>query len=256
MHASAPTILSVIATHAATHPQPSDGPMPLNEMMSRRHGLNVVSKTPEAYSLHSQSLETARRRSNPPIASLSCLKGEGQLARAAAYIQEHIKHRSFAVDEFPYRSLKEPLDEPMEDAFEPQCIEPDVVVEVKPSVMNDSSLYCPESTKPSHALREAALGSPDLSLAASVTGGQDLEPQQLERTVGAARCSNEHLKTEGSVLEELVTTALRILKCEWFSGPTERQSVLLDISKVQTYCSGGPHAMWPLTCLYLTGPSC
>ncbi|KAF8641987.1 hypothetical protein AX14_009806 [Amanita brunnescens Koide BX004] len=42
MYASAPTILSVIATRAATHPQPSDGPMPLNEMMSRRHGLNVA----------------------------------------------------------------------------------------------------------------------------------------------------------------------------------------------------------------------
>ena len=234
MHASAPTILSVIATRTATHPQPSDGLMPLNEMMSRQHGLNVVSKTPEVYSLHSRSLETAQRRSNPPIVSLSYLKGEGQLARAAAYIQERIKHRSFAVDESPYRSLKEPLDEPMEDAFEPQRIEPDVVVEVKPSVTNDSSLYCPESTKPSHALREAALGLPDSSLAASVTGGQDLEPRQLERTVEAARCSDERLKTEGSVLEEPVTTALQILECKWFSGPTKRQSVLLDISKVQT----------------------
>ena len=109
----------------------------------------------------------------------------------------------------------------MEDAFEPQRIEPDVVVEVKPSVTNDSSLYCLESAKHSHALREAALGLPDSSLAASVMGGQDLEPRQLERTAGAARCSDERLKTEGSVLEEPVTTAFRILECKWFSGPTK-----------------------------------
>jgi len=65
------------------------------------------------YSLHSPNLETARKQ---PIASivLSSIEGEGQLARAAAYIQEHVKRRSFTSDKFPCHSPKVPPDKPLD----------------------------------------------------------------------------------------------------------------------------------------------
>ena len=115
LHVSTPTTPSVSPMCAvAQNPQPSDDPMPPIEVTSRRHDLNVVSKTSEVYPSCSRSLETAHKQSSHPVIPFSFLKGEGQLTRAAAYIQERIKHRSSMVDEFVCRTPKVPPDKKTE----------------------------------------------------------------------------------------------------------------------------------------------
>ena len=81
------------------------------EVTSRRDNLDIVSKTMEVYSLHSPSLETARKQSIISDVPAS-VGGDGQLARVAAHIQERVKHRFFASDKFPRHSPKEPPDKP------------------------------------------------------------------------------------------------------------------------------------------------
>ena len=65
------------------------------------------------YGLHSPSLKTARKQSIVSCVPVS-VEGEGQLARAAAYIRECIKRRSLASDEFPCHSDKVPPDKSLD----------------------------------------------------------------------------------------------------------------------------------------------
>jgi len=238
----APPTLSELPTSAVAPRQPSDDQIPPVKVMPRRYGQRIVSKTMGVYSLHSPSLETARKQSITSIDS-SSVEGEGQLARAATYILERRTRRSCAFDEFPRRSSRLPPDKPLEvalTAIEPRRLRLDVVdKEVEASVTSVSPLCRPESTKRSHSSKEAAPGLLDLNLAASVTDCQDSKPRQTRQAVEVIRCSDEHLKTEDSVSKEPVMPAPRILEDEWFAGPTERQSAFSVVSKIQT--SAFPH---------------
>ena len=101
LSASAPCALSAHRTSAIC--------LPPVETRLRRSDLRIVNETERMYCLRSPSLETAQKQSiisNIPAS----VGGEGQLARAAAYIQEHVKHRLFDSDEFPHCSPKEPPD--------------------------------------------------------------------------------------------------------------------------------------------------
>ena len=92
------------------HPQPPDDPIPPIEVISRqRDTLRVVNKTSGVYRVRSPSLKTARKQSVTPS-----VEGEGQLARAAAYIWERILRRSSACDEFVPRTPKVPPDKATE----------------------------------------------------------------------------------------------------------------------------------------------
>ena len=96
--------------------------------------------------MHSRSLEAARRRSNPPTVSFSCLKGEGQLAKAAAYIQERLTKRSSACNEFISWTPRVPLDKKAEHDTPQQVI--DIVSENErtsassPEPLMESMLLC------------------------------------------------------------------------------------------------------------------
>lgn len=83
---------------------PSDDPMPPIEVISRRRNLSVIKKRSDMSTPCSPSLQTARKWSSPPI-TLYGTEG-GQLASAAAYIQERLMRRSSAFDEFPRHSPK------------------------------------------------------------------------------------------------------------------------------------------------------
>ncbi|KAF8332951.1 hypothetical protein F5887DRAFT_922171 [Amanita rubescens] len=115
LQAPTPTTPFVLPMNAASPHQPSDDSIPPLEVISGRHDIDVVNKTSEVYSLHSPSLETARKRSNHSDNPFS-IEGEGQLARAAVYIQERLKRRSAAFDEFRRHNLKIPPDKPSEFA--------------------------------------------------------------------------------------------------------------------------------------------
>jgi hypothetical protein len=68
---------------------------------------------PLASSIHSQTLETARKHSG--FVKTPSMEGEGQyLNRAAAYIQERMKKCLSACDAFVPRAPKEPPDKVME----------------------------------------------------------------------------------------------------------------------------------------------
>ena len=111
VHASAAIVpaLSILPTSAVIPRQPSNSQKPPIEAILRRCDLNVVNKTLGVYNLHSPSLETARKQSIPTLVS-SSVNGEGQLARAAAYIQERILRCSSACVEFVPRTPKVPPD--------------------------------------------------------------------------------------------------------------------------------------------------
>ncbi len=109
-------------------PELSDGPM-LPIVVSRQCDPNIVSKTSGVYGICSPSLETARKQSITSVIP-SSIEGEGQLARAAAYIQECIKHCSVAFNGFPCCSSKEPPNKPLEFAsigVALQCLKEDII---------------------------------------------------------------------------------------------------------------------------------
>ena len=125
----APPALSAILTSAVPPRQPSDDQIPPIEVIPRRQDLNVVCKTSIARVARSPSLEIARKQSVVSTVS-SSVEGEGQLARAAAYIHERIKRRSFVPDEFPCRSSKEPPDKPLNFASieaTSRCLKEDII---------------------------------------------------------------------------------------------------------------------------------
>ncbi|KAF8337748.1 hypothetical protein F5887DRAFT_920317 [Amanita rubescens] len=113
---------SILPTSTIGSSQPLGDPIPPAKVISRRHNLNVVNKTSEVHNLHSPSLETARKRSKSCDNPFS-IEGEGQLARAAAYVQERLKRRSSTFDEFPRRSPKVPPDESLVVEFQPRRLE-------------------------------------------------------------------------------------------------------------------------------------
>ena len=67
-----------------------DESVPLFGLVSRRQRLSTVIIRSGVSKSHSPSLDTIRKWSNQSIAPSICEKG-GQLARAANYIQEHIR---------------------------------------------------------------------------------------------------------------------------------------------------------------------
>ncbi|KAF8332546.1 hypothetical protein F5887DRAFT_1080692 [Amanita rubescens] len=231
-HASAPIALSVPLTRTGPLLLPSGGTIPHIEVVSGQCDLNVVNKASGAYGLCSPSLESAARKQ--PVTSIipPSVEGEGQLARAAAYIQEHIKRRSSAPDEFPRYGSKEPPDKRMEiasTAIESRRLETDVVrARLEARTMLTLPPCRTKGVKLSHSSPEATLELPDSSLGTSVTDGQDLKPRQA---VKAVRCADERLKTEESVLEESVMPAPRVIKSEW---APEGQPVSWAVSKIET----------------------
>ena len=106
---SAPTTPSVLHMCTVALCQCPNEPILLLEIVSRQHEPSGVCKTMEVHGLHSPGLEAAQKQSVTSVLS-SSVEGEGQLARAAAYIQEHIERHSLASDEFPRCSSKEPPD--------------------------------------------------------------------------------------------------------------------------------------------------
>ncbi|KAF8350324.1 hypothetical protein F5887DRAFT_1070517 [Amanita rubescens] len=114
--ASSPEVRAVsIQSVSASDPSsfalhlPSDEFMPPIEVVSRRCVSNIVSKTSREYGIRSPSLETARKQSTSTIVPFS-VEGEGQLARAAAYMRERVSRRSPAFDEFVCRTPRVPPD--------------------------------------------------------------------------------------------------------------------------------------------------
>ena len=152
MMLSAPTSLSVPPVCAAPARQPSDDQIPPIKVISGRQGLNVVSKTSGVYSLHSPSLKIARKQSvTPPV------EGEGQLARAAAYIQERLARRSSACNEFVHRVPKILPDKMMEPVTQRHDL--DVISEEDETSINTCS---PEFTVESTTLSHVQYGAVSL----------------------------------------------------------------------------------------------
>ena len=106
---SMPTAPSVASMHVVALHQCPDELVPSLEMVSRQRESNVISETLGMNNLHLPSLKTARKQSVTSFVPAS-IEGEGQLARAAVYIQERNKHYLFASNEFPHRSPKVPPD--------------------------------------------------------------------------------------------------------------------------------------------------
>src|SRR6266576_3479239 len=113
LQTSAPSALSIAPMSTLWPLLPTENPIPPLEVISRRHELSVISKASEASSGRSRGLETARKRSRPSFTP-SGGEGGGQLARAAAYIQERLKQCSSAFDEFVRWTPKVPPDRMME----------------------------------------------------------------------------------------------------------------------------------------------
>ncbi|KAF8338573.1 hypothetical protein F5887DRAFT_1077669 [Amanita rubescens] len=230
----------------------SDKYIPPVEELSRRHDVSVVCKTSEVCSSHSRSLETTRKRAIVSTVPFS-VEGEGQLKRAAAYIQERIKRRSSMPDEFPRYGSKGPPDKRMEitsTAIESRRLETDVIrARLEARTTLTLSPCRTKGVKLSHSSPEATLELPDSSLGTSVTDGRDLKPRQLGQAVEAIRCSDECLKTEDSVLEESVI-APRVLKNEWAPGPDEGQPVswkVVSKTEMRSACLHSPVTSAALT---------
>ncbi|KAF8341845.1 hypothetical protein F5887DRAFT_919024 [Amanita rubescens] len=230
----------------------SDKYIPPVEELSRRHDVSVVCKTSEVCSSHSRSLETTRKRAIVSTVPFS-VEGEGQLKRAAAYIQERIKRRSSVPDEFPRYGSKGPPDKRMEitsTAIESRRLETDVIrARLEARTTLTLSPCRTKGVKLSHSSPEATLELPDSSLGTSVTDGRDLKPRQLGQAVEAIRCSDECLKTEDSVLEESVI-APRVLKNEWAPGPDEGQPVswkVVSKTEMRSACLHSPVTSAALT---------
>ena len=228
--------LFVLLARAAIRYPTRDEPVPPVETTPRRCDLNIVCETPMASDkLYSPNTETARSVAVDHPSEVT----EGKwLASTATYIQEHVKRRSSALDKFPHCSPRLPPDKPLEvalTAISSRRLEFDVVnKEVKVSVTSTSPQCRPESIKLSRSSIETTPGLPDSSLASSVTEGGDTKPRQLEQAVEAARYSNEHLKTETSVLKELARPASQVLEGEWVPWPAEQQPVSPVVSINET----------------------
>ncbi|KAF8332894.1 hypothetical protein F5887DRAFT_1162309 [Amanita rubescens] len=178
------------------------------------------------HNLRSPSFETARKRSNQYITPFSA-EGEGQLARAAVYIQERLKRRSAAFDEFPRHSPKVPPDKQSEFAstgIASRCLKVDVVSkEMKADVARTSPIRRTESLELSCSSLEAAPGSLASTPVAPIADGHETKPRRLEQAVEAYRRSNEHLETEESVskgpaiptLVETLRDSRETLICGW-----------------------------------------
>ncbi|KAF8328768.1 hypothetical protein F5887DRAFT_1186105 [Amanita rubescens] len=211
LSASAPAIPSALPTHTVTPCQPLDDSMPPLEVISGRHDINVVNKFSEVHSLHSPSLETARKRSNQSITPFSA-EGEGQLARAAVYIQERIKRRSSAFNEFPRCNPKIPPDK----------------LDMKASVTRTSPIRHTESLELSYSPLEATPGLLASIPVASVADGHEIKQRRLEQAVETNRRSDEHLGTENSVSKEPATPALAETLRHVCESPVSDWNVIQD----------------------------
>ncbi|KAF8690034.1 hypothetical protein AX14_003149 [Amanita brunnescens Koide BX004] len=160
--ASISNALSVLPTSAVIPYQPLNDQIPPIEAMSRQCELNVVSKTSGGNNLHLPGLMTAQKQSIVLHVPTS-IEGEGQLVRAAAYIQEHIKCHAPAGDEFVHHMPKGPPDKSWKTETEAkaQCCPSDTInEELKASEISCLTIHW-DST-PCHVQLEAVLPWPGL----------------------------------------------------------------------------------------------
>ena len=98
---STPAAPSALYTHTVTLCQRPNEFIPPLEGVSRRQEPSVINRGPDVNKPCSPGPETARKWSNHTTSG-----EEGQLVRAATYIQEHLMRRSSACDEFILQTPK------------------------------------------------------------------------------------------------------------------------------------------------------